>query len=158
MIEICGTVIKQDISLGLKFLISLPEKESHWHAFKSPDFIAHISLWKFFSSKFAKGLPKFFFMPGKRSSKHIRLPDLIGRSKWSCIAKICKRYPLIHKKSSFFCISKKCIDIQHFRCIWFPLAIHTADPSIFQADSVFSPKMDQRKKTLFFFQFRNPLS
>ena len=68
MIEICGTVIKQDISLCFKLLVPFPEKESHRHTVKGPDLISHITLGQFPAVKFLKRLPQFLFMVGKTDS------------------------------------------------------------------------------------------
>ena len=156
MIEICGTVIKQDISLSFKLLVPFPEKESHRHTVKGPDLISHITLGQFPAVKLLKRLPQFLFMAGKCSTEHIRLSDLIRRRKWSCIPEICKRDPLIHNKSPLFRIPQKRINIQHLRSIRFSLSIQAPDTAVFQTHPISSSEMNDREKPVFFLQFRHP--
>ena len=123
MIIIGCTVIKQNISLCFKFLISVPEIKAHRFTCKRINLIAYIALWKFCPVQLHKRFPKFLCMSGKSLRKHICHTSLVCRCKGSCITKIRKRHPFIHKKSLFFYITKQCINIQHLRRIGFGLSI-----------------------------------
>ena len=80
-LKICRAVIKQDISLCLKFIVTVPEIEPHWFAFKSIDLVADISLRKFCTVQLKKSLLKFLRMAGKSRREHIRHTDLVCGSK-----------------------------------------------------------------------------
>ena len=154
MIKICRAVIKQDISLCLKFIVTVPEIEPHRFAFKGIDLVADISLWKFCTVQLKKSLPKFLRMTGKSRREHIRHTDLVCRPKRSRITKIRKRHPLVHEGSIFLDIAEKGVDIQHLRRICFAFSIQAVDPAIIQADPKRDSEVCDLEITVLFFQFR----